>query len=116
MGDRASGESQAGGALYPEGVTVGEAVGWKEKSVTQQHRSRRAAGTVVWDNFYIYFPCGLTPVTGRPGDTRSSGSLGGGGLWLQMALQGQHGAWYKVSLCPGRDLSPRQEIQAAGPS
>ena len=48
MGDRASGESQAGGALYPEGVTVGEAVGWKEKSVTQQHRSRRAAGTVVW--------------------------------------------------------------------
>ena len=29
MGDRASGESQAGGALYPEGDIVREALGWQ---------------------------------------------------------------------------------------
>lgn len=90
MGDRASGESQAGGALYPEGVIVREALGWKEKSGTQcvgHSRSMRAAGTVVWDNFYTYFPCGLTPCDQEAWGHQNF-RLTGEGLWLQAALQG----------------------------
>ena len=116
MGDRAFGESQAGGALYPEGVTVGEAVGWKEKSVT-----------LAWDTAAQVKEgsrhCGLGQLLHilplwldrEAWGHQKKFRLTGEGLWLQAALQGQHGAWYKVSPCPGRDLSLRQEIQAAGP-
>ena len=77
---------------------------------------KEGRGTVVWDNFYIYFPYGLTACDREAWGHQKKFRLTGEGLWLQAAFQGQHGAWYKVSPCPGRDLSLRQEIQAAGPS
>ena len=43
---------------------------------------------MVWDNFYVYFRCGLTTCDWEAWGHQKKFRLTGEGLWLQAALQG----------------------------